>query len=127
MIYGGPPADRIKLASQGSTVGHFNMDDIASMTVLAPPIGEQSAIVDFLAKATRSMEFSRQRAEREVDLLREYRMKLVADVVTGKLDVRETAARLPDEVLEPEQPDAPTEGDEPDEDAVLDVATEGEV
>ncbi len=35
-------------------------------------------------------------------MLREYRTRLIADVVTGKLDVREAAARLPDEVEEPE-------------------------
>ena len=35
--------------------------------------------------------------EHEIELLREYRTRLVADVVTGKLDVRETAARLPEE------------------------------
>jgi type I restriction enzyme S subunit len=35
--------------------------------------------------------------EREIELLREYRTRLVADVVTGKLDVREAAARLPDD------------------------------
>ena len=34
--------------------------------------------------------------------LREYRTRLIADVVTGKLDVREAAARLPEEVEEPE-------------------------
>ena len=33
----------------------------------------------------------------EIELLREYRTRLVADVVTGKLDVR-TTAQLPDEV-----------------------------
>jgi len=38
------------------------------------------------------------RLEREIELLREYRTRLVADVVTGKLDVREAAARLPEEV-----------------------------
>ena len=32
-----------------------------------------------------------------MDLLREYRTRLIADVVTGKLDVREAAAQLPDE------------------------------
>jgi type I restriction enzyme, S subunit len=41
-------------------------------------------------------------AERTVNLLREYRTRLIADVVTGKLDVREAAARLPDHVDEPE-------------------------
>ena len=42
------------------------------------------------------------RALREIELLNEYRTRLIADVVTGKLDVREAAARLPDEVGEPE-------------------------
>ena len=35
--------------------------------------------------------------QREIELLREYRTRLIADVVTGKLDVREAAAKLPDE------------------------------
>lgn len=43
------------------------------------------------------------RTEREIDLLREYRTRLIADVVTGKLDVRETAARLPEEAEEIEE------------------------
>ena len=33
----------------------------------------------------------------EIELLREYRTRLIADVVTGKFDVREAAAKLPDE------------------------------
>ena len=33
---------------------------------------------------------------RQIDLLREYRTRLTADVVTGKLDVREAAAALPE-------------------------------
>ena len=37
------------------------------------------------------------RLEREIELLREYRTRLVADLVTGKLDVREAATHLPKE------------------------------
>ena len=37
------------------------------------------------------------RANRQIELLQEYRTRLIADVVTGKLDVREAAAQLPDE------------------------------
>ena len=36
------------------------------------------------------------RARRQIELLREYRTRLIADVVTGKLDVREAAASLPE-------------------------------
>ena len=42
------------------------------------------------------------RLEFEIELLSEYRTRLVADVVTGKLDVREAATRLPDEELLPD-------------------------
>ena len=53
-------------------------------------------------------------ARREIDLLREYRTRLIANVVTGKLDVRESAAQLPDEVEEQElldETDALIDGD----------------
>jgi hypothetical protein len=33
----------------------------------------------------------------EVELLREYRTRLIADIVTGRFDLREDVARLPDE------------------------------
>ena len=36
------------------------------------------------------------RTEREIALMQEYRTRLTADVVTGKLDIRAAAARLPD-------------------------------
>ena len=36
------------------------------------------------------------RPVREINLLTEYRTRLTADVVTGKLDVREAAAALPE-------------------------------
>ena len=42
------------------------------------------------------------RVRRKISLLREYRTRLISDVVTGKLDVREAAAALPDEAGEPE-------------------------
>ena len=46
------------------------------------------------------------RAEREIELLREYRIRLVADVVTGKLDVRAVASLLP---TDPEQIEVATD------------------
>jgi type I restriction enzyme S subunit len=55
------------------------------------------------------------KAEREIALLREFRTRLIADVVTGKLDVREAAARLPDEGEELEPTDeVEAEGDADD-------------
>ena len=34
---------------------------------------------------------------RQIELLEEYRTRLIANVVTGKLDVREAAERLPED------------------------------
>lgn len=128
MIYWGPPAARIRLASQGSTVGHFNMDDIASMTILLPPHSEQLAILQQLARETRPLDVVQEQAEREVVLLREYRTRLIADVVTGKLDVRQVVAGLPeDEGEEPEldeEEDAGLEDDVDTGDAQTDAAAD---
>ena len=65
-------------------------------------------------------------AQREVTLLREYHTRLIADVVTGKLDVREAAARLPDDAEESEPLDE-TEAEAGVDDATtdyLDVTSE---
>ena len=59
-----------------------------------PPLSEQSAIVAYLNKATADIDAAIDRARREIDLLGEYRTRLIADVVTGKVDVREAAAEL---------------------------------
>ena len=95
MIYGGPPRVRVQLASQGSTVGHFNVDDIGWMPVLVPPLKEQQEIVAVLGSYNSKVERAQRCLERELRLFHEYRIRLIADVVTGKLDVREVACNLP--------------------------------
>jgi type I restriction enzyme S subunit len=62
-----------------------------------PPRGEQVAIVRSIEESLSGIERSAERMRHEVRLLAEYRTRLVADVVTGKLDVREAAAQLPEE------------------------------
>ena len=62
-----------------------------------PPAEEQAAIVEYIAMATADIETATARARRQTDLVQEYRTRLIADVVTGKLDVREAAAQLPGE------------------------------
>jgi type I restriction enzyme S subunit len=64
---------------------------------------EQQRIVESIDANGAPVNATISRLEREIDLLREYRTRLVADVVTGKLDVREAAARLPDETEQSER------------------------
>jgi type I restriction enzyme S subunit len=70
-----------------------------------PSMTEQASIVAHVRDATGPLNTAISRLEREIDLLREYRTRLIADVVTGKLDVREAAAQLPEEPT----PDTPEE------------------
>jgi type I restriction enzyme S subunit len=101
--------------------------DFYAIPALFPPRPEQERIVSEVAARTAKENDTIAKVEREIALLREYRVRLIADVVTGKLDVREVAVRLPDEVEEPESfDDAETlaEGDENREGADLDAATE---
>jgi len=91
------------------------------MRLPLPPLVEQEAIAKFLVGTTTALEALAQRAQREVDLLQEYRTRLIADVVTGKLDVREAAARLPDDLGEPQPLDEVDQLDEADEDPANDL------
>jgi len=77
------------------------------MRLPLPPLDEQAAIGGFLARESTVREAAVRRAEREVELLGEYRTRLIADVVTGKLDVHGAAARLPDDPDEPGLLDEP--------------------
>ena len=71
---------------------------------------EQAVIAAHIEKQTAGSNVSIAFARRKIDLLREYHTCLIADVVTGKLDVREAAGRLPDED-EDEEPEPLDETD----------------
>lgn len=86
--------------------GNLNVDRIGARAIALPPDVEQQAIVRLIEASCASLTGAVDKAAREVSLLREFRTRLIADVVTGKLDVREAAARPPDESDEPEPLDA---------------------
>jgi type I restriction enzyme S subunit len=92
----------LSLFSVGATMDSLNTGILKGVVVPLPPVGEQRKILEMTAKMGAALFRTADGARREIDLLREYRIRLIADVVTGKLDVREAAARLPDEVEEPE-------------------------
>ncbi len=80
-----------------NTQGNLNVERIGAMGMPFPSLGEQRQIAKRAEAETAAFESAILRLKREIELLREYRTRLVADVVTGKLDVREAAAKLPDE------------------------------
>ena len=94
----------------GAAQPKLTQDRLMAISIAIAPPEEQDLIVEHTAKSTRPIKAAISRLQREIDLLREYRTRLVADVVTGKLDVREAATRLPDEEL---LPDLAAADDEP--------------
>jgi type I restriction enzyme S subunit len=66
-------------------------DRLGAIHVALPPRTEQCEILEGLADELSGVNIAVSRLEREIELLSEYRTRLVADVVTGKLDVREAA------------------------------------
>ncbi len=70
----------------------LNARTLLKEKISLPPLRSQLRIVEMLRREAHV----RQQAENWSKLLTEYRTRLIADVVTGKLDVREAAAALPE-------------------------------
>ena len=88
--------EQIWLNAVQSAQPNLSMGSLGDFSVPLPSIAEQTIVVERLNAELRLPNAAIQRIEREIELLREYRTRLIADVVTGKLDVREAAARLPE-------------------------------
>jgi type I restriction enzyme S subunit len=110
----------------GAAAPHVNVDRIKNFWLVLPPRPEQEMIVAAVTRAHAGPNAAIARAHDEISLLREYRTRLIADVVTGKLDVREAAARLPDEAEELEPFNEAETLSDADEDAADDLAAASE-
>lgn len=71
-------------------------DDFRQIRCVVPPLEEQRQIVASIAAASAPIVAAQAAITRELDLLRDYRARVISDVVTGKVDVRSAAASLPD-------------------------------
>ena len=108
-----------------NTQGNLNVDRIGARAIALPPRREQSDVVQAIEAGTAALSGGRDKAEREIALLREYRTRLIADVVTGKFDVREASAQLPDQLEPVDEGDSDSEPEgalEEDLDSVLEEA-----
>ncbi|MBI4590265.1 MAG: restriction endonuclease subunit S [Candidatus Rokubacteria bacterium] len=114
-------------AKQTTNLASTNSTTLRAFPVVLPPVAEQRTILHEVARHTSGLHAAMARTENEIDFLREYRTRLIADVVTGKLDVRDAAVRLPEEAEEPaplDETEMLPEEDEDSEGADLDAAPE---
>ena len=68
----------------------------SSARVGLPLVEEQKRIEEHINTASAEIDARTSRTRRQIDLMNEHRTRLIADVVTGQLDVRETVENLPD-------------------------------
>lgn len=76
---------------RGTTIKHIYEDQLKKVWIAIPPKDEQVAIAEFVCKSISDVGSLIAPVEEEIRLIREYRTRLIADVVTGKLDVRSLA------------------------------------
>ena len=71
-----------------STIENVNAEKYANIQMPVPPLHEQTIIVRHLDELTKRVDLAIDLARRQIELIEEYRTRLIADVVTGKMDVR---------------------------------------
>jgi type I restriction enzyme S subunit len=78
-------------------MGNLNAGFVARLRLPCPPLEEQVFVMDSIEVDSATNRSWSDAAQREIDLLRECRTCLIADVVTGGLDVRTAAADILEE------------------------------
>ena len=84
--------------STGITASRLRLypDAFLDIPFLCPPPEEQTSIVKYLCEATTNVDSAIHRTQRQIALMNEYRARLISDVVTGQLNVRNAAPKLPE-------------------------------
>jgi hypothetical protein len=93
---------------------HLNAEELGAAVLAVPDVESQMKIVALIDNETAIASQAINNAEREIFLLQELRARLIADAVTGKLDLRTLAASLPETPAD-EPIDTPADDDDLDE------------
>ena len=88
--------EQSQLLTRGATNQDLGLGRMKEIVLPVPPMQEQSAIIGHVAEIENRLGRAVEMALREIELLWEYRARLIADLVTGKRDVRGAAAELPE-------------------------------
>lgn len=104
----------LRSLGRGGNQAALNGGILGSFQIPLPPIEEQRKILGHVERATASAAKGLSMARREIVLLREFRSRLTADVVTGQVDVRAIAATWPDIDLKTQPTEAGAGADDAD-------------
>ena len=82
----------LQTRATGSTAIGIKASHMKASLITIPPIIEQRAIAAFLDRETSQIDALETKVQEAIDRLKELRTALISAAVTGKIDVRETAA-----------------------------------
>lgn len=84
-------ADFFARYSDGIRIGQWDLSmlDMKNIPFFVPPIKEQEKIVKYCKDKVRNIDTLISSIQKQVTLVKELRTKLIADAVTGKIDVRD--------------------------------------
>ena len=88
----------LSVSSVGATMDNLNTSILKGVPLLVPPIQQQKDIVEHIGQRTTTIDYAVRKSVEEICLIRQFRTRLIADIVTGQLDVREAAAAMPHEL-----------------------------
>mgnify|MGYP003971203825 FL=1 len=72
-----------------STIPQINNKHIDPLQITLPDLKEQNDIIKHIETQNTSIDTIISKTEKEIELLQEYRIALISEVVTGKIDVRD--------------------------------------
>lgn len=91
-----PSQIQLRASEYGGTKQGLGLAEVKNLEILMPPLADQRTVITRIADRTARLDRAIESNENEIALLGEFRTRLVADVVTGQVDVRAIAATLPD-------------------------------
>ena len=92
-------AIQFHFCANGVTRFGLSQNSIKSTWIPVPSLLEQCAIARYLDHANNQIEQAIDARTKNIELLKEFRTRLIADVVTGKVDVRAIASSLADTTI----------------------------
>lgn len=78
----------IQFKKIGMGVPHLFQADIKQFQIILPPVEEQIEIVNYVKEEVNEVDELISQAEKEIELIKEYRESLISEAVTGKIDVK---------------------------------------
>lgn len=91
---------RFNAAVNRVSIAHLTREKLVTVPFTVPPLEEQRSICKWISDECQPLDDAITRTEEEIKLVREYRDRLIADAVTGQIDLRSWCPGREDQITE---------------------------